>query len=116
MPNRVADIVDGIFRLHHGTEGDGLDEFLLVLALAVVHQIVQAACRFTFGAGGFELVTELDDELAQCFRFLRVWIVVDTIRQRLCLRALLHFAHALGHGAVGGNMNSSIGLLASFNV
>ena len=97
----VTDVVNGVLCLHHGTQGYHLDEVVLWLAFTVSHQLVQALGGGSLGALGLHLVAELHHELTQGFQLLWVWVVVDTIRQRLRLLAFLYLADAFRNRAVG---------------
>ena len=97
----VPDVVHAVLGLHHGSESHGLDEFLLALALAVVHELVNAPCHGAACAVGLHLVTEFHDEFAQVFHLLRVGIVVYSVGQSLGGFAFGPSPYALGHGAVG---------------
>ena len=98
---KVTDVVNGVLRLHHGTQGYHLDEVVLWLAFTVSHQLVQALGGGSLGSLGLHLVAELHHELTQGFQLLWVWVVVDTIRQRLRLLAFLRLADAFRNRAVG---------------
>ena len=53
---------------------------------------------------GFDIekaVSEFNDKLAQRFQLLRIWIVMNTIRKRLCLCTILNLAYTLGNSTVG---------------
>ena len=97
----MADVVRRILRLHHGTQGDGLDEFLLLLTLTALHQRIEATGDSTLGAAGLHLIAELGNKLAQGLQLGGVWLVVDTVRQRLGLHAFPDLADALGDMLVG---------------
>ena len=97
----VADVVDAVFRLHHGAQGHLLNQVLLTFAVAVVHEFVEASCRFSLGAVGLQLVAELHDKFSQRFQFGGVGHIVDAVGQRLGFLAFGHTANALGHGTVG---------------
>ena len=97
----VAYVVHTVARLHHGPQGHGLYQVLLLGAGTLLHERVEALGEGSFGARRLELVAELDHKLAQGLQFGGVGHVVHTVRQRLGLDALLHTSHTLGHGAVG---------------
>src|SRR5574344_1441718 len=93
----VSDIVHTILSLHHGTQGDGLDEFLLLLALTFVHKCVETLGYCTFGVCSLFLISKLHHKAAQCLELLRVGLVVNTIRQCLGFQSLLHLTDTLCH-------------------
>ena len=97
----VSDIVGGILGLHHGAQGNGLNEILFLLALTTVHQRVERTRDSALGARGFHLIAELHDKLAQSLQLCGVWLVVDTVRQCLGFSAFLHLTNALCHVFVG---------------
>ena len=99
--SEVTDVVNGVFRLHHGTQGDGLYELLHACALGVVHELVERTGGLRCGAGSLQLIAEAHHEGAQLLELLRVGTLVDAIGQRLGFLATLGLSDILGHGAVG---------------
>ena len=116
---KVADVMNGIFRLHHGSQRHALNHLLFWASFCFVHQLVEASCRSSLCAVGLYSVAKLSDKLSECFQLLWVWIVVYTIRQRLSLLALSHLAHALCHRAVSQQhklLNQLVGILRALIV
>ena len=104
----VPDVVGRILRLHHSAQGNGLDEFLLLLALTVVHQRIQRTRDGSLRAGGLHLVAELDHKLTQRLQLRGVGLIVDAVDESLLGFWLLAFGFwlfrlpdMLGDGAVG---------------
>ena len=116
---KMADVMDGVFRLHHSPQGYMLYHLLLGLSLGFIHQLVQAASRSALGASTLQTIAELHDKLPQGLQLLRVRIVVDTIRQSLGAFSPCHLAHALRHVAVGQEhelLYQLIGILGTFHI
>ncbi len=110
----MPDVVNAVFRLHHGTQGDTLNHLLLVLAAAAVHKFVKTSRYLTLSAVGFETVAEFHDELTERLQLGRVRLVVNTVRQCLGLLPFFHLADALGDTPVGKEhelLNQLIGIL-----
>ena len=99
--SEVADVVGGVLRLHHRSQGDGLHEFCLAVSVHLLHELVERARRRPLGARALHLVSQFRRQLAQVFELLRIRIVMDTIGQRLPLLALAWTGHALCHSTVG---------------
>ena len=109
----MSNVVRGITCFLHGTDGYGFNKILFLLALNIVQQMVDGFGNICLGPTGTYLVTEAGDELCQVIQFLRVWKVVDTVREYL---GLLAFRYATDFSAtvrLASNMNSSTNLLAS---
>ena len=81
----MSDIMHTVLRLHHGTEGDGLDGVLLTGTLGIGHQRIERLGDGTLRTTGLHLIAELRDELAQVLKFLRIRLVVDAVRQCFAL-------------------------------
>ena len=79
----VPDVMGRVLRLHHGTQGHGLDELLLALAGGLVHEGVQRARDGALRAGGLQLVAEGRNDLAQVLQLLRIGLVVDAVDESL---------------------------------
>ncbi len=115
----VTDIMDTVLGLHHRPEGNGLDGILLTCALGIGHQGIERFRDGSLGAAGLHPIAELRHELSQVLQFLRIRLVVDTIRQRLGLCALLHPSDALSDGLVGQQhkfLDEFVGILRHLEV
>ena len=104
----VPDIMCRIFRFHHGSQGNGLDEVLLLLTLTGIHQRIQRLRDSTLGTCRLHLIAELDNKLTQGFQLGGVGLVVNAIDKGFLsfwLWALgfwlIHFAYMFSNGAVG---------------
>ena len=117
--SEVSDVVDGILRLHHGAQGNGLDEFLLTLSCGRIHELVERARRLPGGAGGLQLVAEAHHKLAQFLQLRRIGHVVYAVRQRLRFLSALRFSYVFCYGAVGQQhefLNQLIGIALPLEV
>ena len=115
----VSDVVDGVFRLHHGSERNSLNEVLLALALAVGHKVVERTGESALCAVGLHLVAKLHNKLSECLELCRVGIVVHTIGQGLWLLALCHLTYRFSHCLVGKKhefLNELVGILRTLEV
>ena len=59
----VSDVMRRILRFHHRTQGNGLDEFLFLLALTTVHQGIQTLRDSPLRTAGLHLVAKLHHKL-----------------------------------------------------
>ena len=93
----VSDIMHTVLGLHHRPQSHCLDGILLTCALSSTHQGIERLSDGSLRATRLHLIAEFRHELAQVLEFLRIGLVVDTIRQRLCLLPLLHTSDGLCH-------------------
>ena len=115
----VSDVVCGIFRLHHGSQCDGLYEFLLFLPVTVGEELVQRFCHGALCPGCLQLIAESYDEVAQCLELCRVRHIVHTVWQHLRLLSLLHLPDTLRDGPVGEEhefLDELVGFFRDFEV
>ena len=115
----VANVVDAVTRLHHGTQGHHLHYILLLFPLHVGKEPVQALADFLFRPVGTHLVAEAGDEGTEFLHLLRVGHIVDTVGKDLRFAAFGHFGHHLRHAAIGQEhelLHQFVGILGHLDI
>ena len=115
----VTDVVRAVTGLHHGAQGHELHDILLLLALHVGEETVQALRHLRLTALRAELIAELGDKAAQLLELLGVGHVVDAIDENLGLLVPGHTAYLFGHTAVGQEhklLDQLVGVLGHLDV
>ena len=115
----VTDIVYAILGFHHGTQSNSLNGILLACTFGLRHQGVKRLGDSTLGTGSFYLIAELSHKLAQILQLLWIWLVVNTVGQRLCFNTLLHATDTFGHRFIGQQhefLNQLVGIFRHLEV
>ena len=115
----MSNVVRGITCFLHGTDGYGFNKILFLLALNIVQQMIDGFGNICLGPTGTYLVTEAGDELCQVIQFLRVWKVVDTVREYLGLLVFRYATDFFCYGAVGKQhefFHQLVGIFGNFEV
>ena len=110
----VTDVMSGIFRFLHSFERHHLDKVLFFLLLDGSQQLIDGFRHFSLCSRSTDLVSETVNEPIQVLQFIRVWQVVNTIREHFRLLVLWYLAYKFGHSTVGQQhelFNQLIGFL-----
>ena len=121
--SEVSDVVSGVFRFHHGFQRHHLNKFCFVGTFTLADEGIHGPCCGILIACRLHAIAELHDELAQVFKFHRVWFIVDTVRQRLNRQLLsfrhLGFSYVFSHGTVGKEhelLYEFVGIFRTFEI